>query len=239
MDEMMRVPLDEALEISEKYSRYEKQYSYGIDQFCKKDKLVHSNLINLTEHDAAVRFKPVKSGCVVCAAYIMRHIKSGAIIPGSTNNINVRTSKNHNDLINGVYRIKEFQELFNTDPQIEFYFILVHTRDDAYDFEQWLLDRFWCSDLLCNRSPCARNNYGIKHSDEIRLRFSLSHRGKKIPREVIAKRNLTVSFPVMIEGKEYPSINEAQRQLRMSIGTIVYRLRNPKRKDYQFVNQPK
>lgn len=235
MDESMRLQLEQALEIKQLYEHYEKYYSYGIDQFCVKDKQVHSNLVNLTNIDAAIRFKPVKSGYVVCAAYIMRHIKSGKIIPGSTNNINVRTGKNHNDLINGIYRIKEFQDLFNEDKAIEFYFILVNNREDAYDFEQWLIDRFWSTNLLCNKSPCARTNFGIKHSDEIRFKFSKAHRGKKIPKEVIAKRNLTVSHPVMINGIQYPSIKEACRQLKKSPGTILYRLRNPMRKDYQFI----
>lgn len=70
--------------------------------------------------------------------------------------INDRRNLHFRDLKNNKHVNKKLQEAFNKDPNFEFVSIETSDRDEAYDFEQEIIDQFKESDLLLNIVQDAR-----------------------------------------------------------------------------------
>lgn len=162
------------------YDFFEKNYSKHINKFVKNGHPIQNNVIGITDNKHNVTFRPVKIGCKVSGAYIIRHIKTKKIYVGSTSDVNRRMCDHEWNLNNSKDNSSKKLLLdYIKDPSIQFYFILTNTREEAYDIEQWLLDRYWGINLLYNTSPTARSSLYMKHSDEVKNKHSLNRMGNK------------------------------------------------------------
>lgn len=267
------------LKLQNQYKSYERDYGKGLSNFLKNKKSIKRDSISLKSD----RVK-------ICAAYLILHLESGKVYCGSTGDINWREYQHRISLAGNYHTVKKLQELFNSNNNIEFFLILVNDREEAFDLEQWLLDRYWNSGILLNTHPEARSPRGRKHSPEINLirgesvsltRNSFEFRDKyfrkifiegeifhgiglaadyfklnasTIHRRLNNKRRFKNWYyldsgpkemekivsrekPVLIEGLQYPSINEAARQLNLLPGFIHSRIKSKHFKEWTYVQK--
>lgn len=214
------------------YSIYEKQYSKFINNFINLNTM--SKILNTTTNKHTLFINPLKSGVICPAVYIVKHCQSNKIIVGSTKDINNRVSNYQATLNRNIFRIKEFQELYNNDNNIDFCFILLDDREEAYNIEQWLLDRYWYSGFLLNRSPCSKSNIGTTRSDEEKQKMRLRQLGIKHSEERNFKKSQIQSIPIYIDDILYHGIKNASKQLNVSKNTIQFRLNSPYFLNYKY-----
>ena len=80
--------------------------------------------------------------------------------------LNERKNLHFRDLKNNKHVNKKLQKAFNKDPNFDFVSIETINREEAYDFEQSIIDEFKSSDLLLNIAQDVRGSGVPKHSDE-------------------------------------------------------------------------
>jgi len=116
----------------------------------------------------------------VCAAYILTHCKTGRKYIGSSGQVGTRLSGHKSDLKKNKHHVGAFQEDYNDDP---FYDIVVYTvgnREDAYKLEQALIDKYYPTGILYNKTSNAKAPMLGRVPDQAeRERVGAMNRGKK------------------------------------------------------------
>lgn len=179
-----------------------------------------------------------KPGC-----YCVQHNNTGNVYVGSTKNLAKRISQTTSSLRKNTHKNKNLQQLYNKDPEINFFIKLTETVEKAQEEEQQAVDKLKDSDNLCNvavkdvvltrlgaklseehKDILMSSNINRKVSEETRRRQSESQKvfintpeGKELLRQKIEK----LSRKISIGGVEYPSISEASRQLGIKYTTLV------------------
>lgn len=246
-NERYKLPYNDAFAIYCKYFEFEKCYTNKINDFLKQSYYNDNFISNQTNNKYVRLLKPMKAGYTCCAAYIIKH-RTGIYV-GSTVGINSRVGEYEKNLYKNRGENCNLLRAFNSDPDVQFYFILVNTRDEAYDIEQWLLDRFWDSNVLFNRQPNAKNSTGILVSDKTKEKLRLLKIGiKQTPEHIenrmkkihlsgrkinnknslksLQERSIRMSKPVSIEGNRYNSVKIAGKILGIQRSTIQKRVKS-------------
>lgn len=91
-----------------------------------------------------------------CGAYLIIHPSSKKCYIGSHKNLYSRQYQHHYLLNHKKHWLNEFQAEYNKDPKIIPLFIITNDREEAYDLEQLILDKFYGTDLLFNKAKDAR-----------------------------------------------------------------------------------
>ena len=173
-------------------------------------------------------------------AYIIQDTYSGRFYVGSTNNLQQRFH-GHSDLLKqNKHYVADLQNVFNYNHRLQFHSLITTTRDEAYDVEQGLLDKYKDSGILFNIAMCARSsNFGNKHSEEHKQRISNTLRGVRHPPERIAKNKevgMRRAHAVIINGVNYQSLIDAGNALSISRDRVRKRIisNNPIFIDWQY-----
>lgn len=193
IDNAKRITLDESQRICNLYKYFEIHYLKIINDF------IFNNTTNFNIDN------PVKVGHISSGTYVIKHCKTGRIYVGSTKDINERIYENRRKLKKNYHKNKTFQEAYNDSDILQIYFILTNSREEAFDLEQWLLDRYWDSGILFNIAKDARKSangairtpetldkmhkvsLGRKRSIESIEKTRLSHIGRKCSEETLVK----------------------------------------------------
>ena len=86
--------------------------------------------------------------------------------------INERKNLHFRDLKNNKHINKKLQNAFNKDPNFDFVCVETIDRNEAYEFEQSIIDEFKDSDLLLNIAHDVRGSGVPKHSEETKKLMS-------------------------------------------------------------------
>jgi len=128
--------------------------------------------------------KPMSNG-----AYLIIHPNSKKCYVGSHQNLYVRPYQHHSLLNLKDHWIDEFQEAYNLDPRIIPLFIITNTREEGYDIEQSILDKFYDTGLLFNIAKDARLALtGLEVSEDTRRKLSVVSKGRQQSPEHIERR---------------------------------------------------
>ena len=181
----------------------------------------------------------------VCGAYAIKHVKSGRYYVGSTADIAKRRASHTWRLRSNTHDNALLQEAFNDDAQLEFFTVLADTREDAYNYEQEMIDKYSSDGLLFNKASNARKpsagarrsqewidmlvrlNTGRKHTSETRAKMraawsagnrdmSKSEEFKKKVSKALTGRKLQEST------KEKLRLLATGRSRPVSLGGVVY-----------------
>ena len=190
------------------------------------------------------------------------HAKSQLAYVGSTDDLYVRRLNHENALKANKHHNRLIQAAYNDDPNIQFKAIITETREEAYDYEQDILNRYFETGLLFNLACNARVfGKGLKRSIEHNKKISKAgsgkkheyiptaeqrygmgsaNRGKKLSTDTTDKMRLstgTKSKPLSANGVIYPSLKAAARKLGLSKSAIKNRCLNKAEyfKDYFFI----
>lgn len=185
---------------------------------------------------------------VTPGAYVIEHSKTGKIYIGSTNDVKQRRRGHLSTLANGINSNRGLQEAFDGDPELSFTFVLTGSRDEAYEYEQKLLNHYQGSEKLLNIAPDAKAaGLGLKRSEETRTKISEAQIGREpwnkgrpldeSHRQNVIRSREPLSKAVSVEGVVYPSLAEAGRSLGLSIGCVHKRVvsQTDRFKNYQFI----
>ena len=240
-----RLSVENAINEFNRYKSFELNIFPDIENFIKKGLHVDNFVTNNTNHHYQRYLKPVKPGLRVCCTYIIRHVKTGKLYIGSTLDINSRLSDYENNLPrNNKTLNSNLQKIYNEDPNIQFYFILVNTREEAYEIEQWLLDRYWDTGLIINSFLDVKGSIRSIMSESTKEKIRHKRIGIKLSKETIAKiveknklrlqnnknkpkikRNGKMNARrVLIHGVMYESARKASKELGINRGSLHYRL---------------
>ncbi len=113
------------------------------------------------------------------AAYVLQHWIDGKLYIGSSGNIYTRISSHKSGIRTKNHRNKNLNELLESTDIDHFDLILLFTitRDEAYDIEQFLLDKYKNNSLLLNSAEDARiAGLGNIHSDQTKKFLSDFHK---------------------------------------------------------------
>lgn len=140
----------------------------------------------------------------ICAAYVLRHKKTGKVYVGSAINIYKRIINHKSDLLQQKHANKNMQTLFQESPYFEIgvyivpdYYSEEEKREHAYNIEQYLLNYYAKQGNLINIATDARkNNLGRKHTDEVKARISALNTGRFPSEETRAKLRASMNDPV-------------------------------------------
>lgn len=133
----------------------------------------------------------LKYGSNVNGAYFIRNRVSGKIYVGSTESITARLNAHRFMLRTNTHRNKALQSLFKMANLSIFDFCVFVTdnREEAYDIEQALLDRFHGTAVCFNVAKDARKaSLGISMSEDVRTKLLSANVGRKHSPEHIRKR---------------------------------------------------
>lgn len=138
-------------------------------------------------------------------AYLLKHIGTGKLYVGSHSNLYSRPYQHNHLLKNKTHWNKELQEAYDESPEFSKFIIVTETREEAYDIEQAILDKYHGTGVLFNiakdskipmaglevsdetRSKLSEATKGRPKSDEHRMKISLAAMGHKHSPETIAK----------------------------------------------------
>jgi hypothetical protein len=125
-------------------------------------------------------------------AYLLRHVKTGKVYVGSHHDLYLRPYQHKSLLRNHKHFVPEFQAAFNDDPELEVFFIITNTRQQGYEIEQEILDRFHGTGLLFNQAKDARlAQKGLVVNAATRKKLSLAGKGR--PHSEEHKRKLKLA----------------------------------------------
>lgn len=82
--------------------------------------------------------------------YVLTHVTSRKFYVGSSGQLTKRIDRHYRELNSKKHHNKPLQDLWDKCPKLEISFFYTETRDDAYNLEQDLLDRYKSSDELLN-----------------------------------------------------------------------------------------
>lgn len=125
----------------------------------------------------------------IIAAYVFYNPDTKQAYVGSTKDALYREKKHLQALKNNRHPNYKFQLAYNRNPNFIFMYVHMNTRDEATEAEQKLIDEFYGLPFFLNISNDARY-CSVSHSEESRLKMSLSHKGKKRTSEAIEKTRL-------------------------------------------------
>lgn len=141
------------------------------------------------------------------AAYILQHVKSGKIYIGSTGDIYRRKNKHYSSLISGNHHVTSLQEAYNSNPNIRFFVILTNNREEAYDYEQQLLNHYNGIRPLFNIATNAvRSWLNLKHSEETKNKI----------REKVKIRMQDPNYSIMLSNANKGKIISAETKVKIS-----------------------
>lgn len=125
----------------------------------------------------------------LCGAYTITHVASGGVYIGSTQDLRLREMQHRWTLRKNRHRNPKLQAAFNSDPRLEFFHVITETREEAYDFEQQMLNHHKDNPLLFNVALDARNpaSNPTLYSSESREKQRLKLLGRKPSAETRAK----------------------------------------------------
>jgi group I intron endonuclease len=191
--------------------------------------------------------RPNKNNPKVSGVYMIHHIDTDKVYVGSTNDLYNRENKHRGMLKNNKHSNKNLQDAFNVDNNINFLCLDINNRDDAFEYEQQILDDFLDSGLLFNVSKDAKlPNNGLTHSDETKQKMSdvkigkvfttehkqnlsLSHSGRIITdtqKECLKIGRLAILKPVIVDNVKYDSITETAKAFGIHPETVSRRIKN-------------
>lgn len=182
------------------------------------------------------------------AAYIIEHEKSGKIYISSTADVRSRRNDHMSRLRKGINRNGPLQAAFNENQNLSFTFIPTATREEAYDFEQKLINHYKGSEMLLNLATDVKAaGKGLIRSEETRQKISeagmgrpCKYKGQPVSEAhhlaIIASRE-KIRKQVSINGTVYPSLTEAGNQLGHTHSCIIKRIasQSDQFKDYFFL----
>lgn len=175
----------------------------------------------------------------VPGVYCVMINESGKIYIGSTINLLGRMSGHISKLRHNQHPQSKLQAAYNEDPEIQVWYCVTESINDAVNLEQYLVDCFKDTTCLCNigvvdvTKPQLGVPVTIEHRQKIsdalsgkkrslearqqhskaRFAFELTDRGREI-RQMQSKT-------ITVNGVNYPSITEASRRLGIRRGTLV------------------
>jgi len=82
--------------------------------------------------------------------YILTNPRTGEFYVGSSQNIKKRIERHIRELNQGIHHCSKFQAAWKKDPYFQVTIFPTETREDAYELEQELLDRYSATKLLLN-----------------------------------------------------------------------------------------
>lgn len=170
------------------------------------------------------------------AVYILYLEECGMYYIGSTGDLYQRTYTHRLDLRNGYHHNGTFQKCYTNskDKIIRISFIRVKGRQEGFDLEQLLLDKYINSGLLFNVVKSARTNgLGGKWTPEAKEKQSQVGKNNA---ETGKLKNAwkSTSRPVTIDGVRYDSISDAARKLGVSQSTLAWRFADLKNEDSNY-----
>lgn len=115
----------------------------------------------------------------ICAVYTITSVSTGKTYVGSTGCIYYRLRSHIGNLRRNVHPNRSLQAAYNRDSNLKFHFILTDTREQAYDLEQEMMDKYRSQGLLFNRATDARySGKAHKHTPEAieKIRIASSQR---------------------------------------------------------------
>ncbi len=204
------------------------RYEYG-----KYDNVILNNIVINEFIKIGNIVDKIKPSCYgnekTVGVYLIFHLESQKAYVGSHSDLFNRRCEHLSQLRRNIHPVKKLQELFNIDDKIIIYFMPTNTREEAYDIEQHMLDKFHTLDnkYILNTSPTARTTLGSIRSPESRERYRLSKLGiPKSPEHAakIRERNMLKAKRISIDGVEYESIHDASRKTGLHRPTIKKRL---------------
>ena len=161
------------------------------------------------------------------AAYILQHCLDGKIYIGSTGNVYIRMMSHKSNIRMKNHDCEELNELleFTNLEYFDLILIFTTTRDEAYDCEQYLLDKFKNNPLVLNWAEDARAPMrGRTHSDASKQKLSEFHKTDETAinqfKTILDGKKRKVS----VYGVEYSSITEAGKESPYSETFIRRRL---------------
>lgn len=142
------------------------------------DDLFNEVLVNLKDES---KFKPVtqnrtwssRNKTKFSAVYLISHFKSGKIYVGSTGDIEQRLYDHVNKLLRKASDVKSLQLVFDDDNRIKFNIIIIESKQEALECEQYLLTNHIKSGILFNQGENAKApRLGIKNTEEQNIALS-------------------------------------------------------------------
>jgi predicted GIY-YIG superfamily endonuclease len=179
--------------------------------------------------------------------YVLKQRTTGEYYIGSTGKATTRIKAHASYLQGNLSHSVKLQTSFNRDKDFEFMVIFTESREEAYEFEQLLLDMNRHDPLLLNESiDVKRPGLGRKLSPE---QIAAMQRGQKTESGLSNRRAWTdspqysqkareqFSKPAVIDGVQYPSATAAGLALGVHKNTVIHRLKsdNPKFKDWNWL----
>jgi predicted GIY-YIG superfamily endonuclease len=112
-------------------------------------------------------------------AYVIEHAKTGKIYVGSTGDLGNRKRGNICQLKKGKHHNGPLQTAFNTDTELSFLLIPTDTREEAYQYEQKLINHHSSTGLLFNIAPDVKSTgKGLVRSEKTRQLISDAGKGR-------------------------------------------------------------
>lgn len=114
-----------------------------------------------------------------CGAYLLKHMKTGRLYVGSHANLYSRPYQHSYLLRHQKHWNKELQAAYNDDPNLDQFIIVTNTREEGYQCEQAILDKYHGTGVLFNVAKDAKLAMtGLEVSDETRLKLSQAGKGR-------------------------------------------------------------
>ena len=125
------------------------------------------------------KIEKFKHNVRICTAYILTHVKSGCFYVGSSGDAYRRKLSHLETLRKNIHHNVKLQQLYNDDADVTFTFYLTDTREEAYGYEQQLLDENKDNPKLLNIAKDVKAAwFGRSMDSATREKISVGHRGK-------------------------------------------------------------
>ena len=117
-------------------------------------------------------------------AYIITHEPTGVYYVGSSDGAIERVWQHKTQLNAGTHHAKKLQEAFNQGGELKIEKFVADDREEAFDFEQHLLDQHWLDSRLANTDRYARlsdmnkSRSGVPLTDETKSKMSETRKGR-------------------------------------------------------------
>lgn len=173
-----------------------------------------------------------------CGFYMFYHEASGKAYVGSTVDLKTREETHRRFLELGTHKNKALQQAFNADQRLEFLYVPLESREEAFDAEQTLINEYYSQGLLFNKALDARYcGKGLSPSEETRKKMSDWQMGKKHSAETLQKlkekaqgrvpSSAAIEAARVVNIGRKMSAEEAQRisarnKVPVQVGEVVY-----------------
>lgn len=193
-----------------------------------------------------------KPGC-----YLIRDMKTGKVYIGSSGKLYKRVTRHKQFVLLRRHDNPNFTEVLKKSTMVDFEVVIFFTqyRDEAYELEQFFINRYKPMCLLINTAHDARYAMrGIVLSEEHRKKISVSNTGRAMSEEtklrLSASRKVSVKAqaqlesirvfrrkPLLLNGVLYESVSDAVRRTEIPESRVYKELRKSggKNKDGPYV----